>query len=185
MILSLSGYAGAGKDTFAAFLIQDFGFKRYAFADTLRTALEILDPGVVAWGQYTSLRRLVRTYGWEVVKRDHPEVRKMLQVLGTEVGRELLGEDIWVEATFKKIKAEGAERVVITDCRFPNELAWVKVSKGSSVWIDRPGTGAVNGHSSESALAGIDFDYTFINDAQSLTEMRQRVSEFVVTNLGI
>jgi dephospho-CoA kinase len=43
-LIGLSGYARSGKDEAAKVLIEEFGFKRIAFADKLRDFLYALDP---------------------------------------------------------------------------------------------------------------------------------------------
>jgi len=89
MIIGLSGYARSGKDTIAEILIMNYGFKRLAFADNIRKAIIKLDP-ILSNGQRIS--GSVREIGWEPTKAN-TEVRRLLQVFGTEVGREMFGED--------------------------------------------------------------------------------------------
>ena len=183
-IIALSGYAQSGKDSTAHFLVQDAGFKRYAFADIMRRAMEILNPALEVGlhpdgggvERYTPLSRiLVLTGGWDQAKVRFPSVRKMLQIFGTEIGRDLLGEDVWIEATFRQVQRDGTENVVISDCRFPNELLAVR-NLGGQVWrIERPGVSAVNAHISDHALDGETFDQVIQNDGD-LVALRNSVA---------
>src|SRR5581483_2011292 len=95
-LLGLMGYAQAGKDTVAKLLVEEFGFTRIAFADALREALYALNPLIPFEGDHVRLRWLIDASGWEEAKVRHPEVRELLQRLGTESGRNVLGADVWV-----------------------------------------------------------------------------------------
>lgn len=163
-LIALSGYAQAGKDTAAKFLIEE-GYKRIAFADALRDALYALNPRVEAWwddaGEWSHphLQVLIDKYGWDQAKIDVPEIRELLQRLGTEVGREQFGENFWVDMAMRKVDGP----TVFTDCRFPNEAQAIK-DAGGEVWrIVRPGTEPVNSHPSETALNSWDFDRVIMN----------------------
>lgn len=153
-LVGLVGYADVGKDSVAAVLDQHYGFRRRALADKVREALLALNPTIEYEGACGScvhtlpLADLVDQEGWEGAKR-RDEVRELLQRMGTEVGRNMFGQDVWIDL----LEKEGLpSRTVITDIRFHNELDWVK-AKGGSIWrILRPGFGPVNDHLSESCL---------------------------------
>lgn len=162
-VIGLVGYAQVGKDTLAAQLVENEGFERLAFADTLRECLYALDPLIPVIGKstgqvvaYSRLSNVVDRYGWDIAKTQMPEVRELLQRLGTEVGREILGNDIWVDTTLAKVRPGG--KYVITDVRFPNEFAAIEKLGGTTLRILRPGKGPVNGHWSETALDGYKTD---------------------------
>lgn len=158
MIIGLSGYARSGKDTVAELLVLNYGFKRMAFADGIRDALVALNP--ILHDGYR-INEIVKMYGWEVAK-SKDEVRRLLQVMGTEVGRKLIHEDIWVWRLFNAI-GEG-ERIVIPDVRFPNEARMIE-SQGGEVWrINRHNHTAVNDHISEHAMDNHMFKRVVYND---------------------
>ncbi len=168
MIIGLSGYARSGKDTVAELLVLNYGFKRMAFADGIREALLTLNP-ILEDGY--RLNELVKMYGWEVAKAKD-EVRRLLQVLGTEVGRQQIHQDVWVWRLFNQIK-EG-ERIVIPDVRFPNEAKMIE-SQGGEVWrINRHNHGAVNDHVSERAMDNHMFKRVLYNDG-SLDDLADEV----------
>lgn len=179
-IIGLSGYARTGKDTVAA-LLQERGFRRIAFADALRDALYALNPQIQVsppTGGYEPLRQVIDNIGWERAKEQAPEVRGLLQRLGTEVGREQFGQNFWVNLTFLKIHQSTHEHWVIPDCRFPNEHKAVK-DNGGLVWrIIRPDFGPANDHISEIALDDHQFDAYLLNDA-GLAELRQEVDDYL------
>lgn len=157
MIIGLSGYARSGKDTVAELLVLNYGFKRMAFADGIRQALLALNP-LLQDG--LRLNDVVDEHGWEVAK-SKDEVRRLLQVMGTEVGRKLIHEDVWVWRLFNAISTD--ERIVIPDVRFPNEARMVE-SQGGEVWrINRPNLSAVNEHVSEHAMDNYMFKRAIFN----------------------
>lgn len=183
IVILVGGRFTAGKDEFADYLVREHGFVKQGMSDTLANALERLDPligskvqvenGTGKLVNLTEVRytELLDTQGYVGAKTD-PEVRRLLQVLGTEVGRELLGKNIWVDAAANRIKeqlAAGNERVVLTGARFPNELAIAQSNfniKNSptitSVWVTRPGLPA-DLHASETSVSQSDFEYVLDN----------------------
>lgn len=160
VIVGLTGYAQSGKDTAASFLVAR-GWRRLAFADILRTSLYNLNPIVEAQvycdcdgsyvesidTDYERVQAIVDRIGWDRAKVEYPEIRQLLQRFGTEVGRELYGENFWVERVISQVKP--GERVVITDVRFQNEEKAVHDAGGRVFRIVRPGVGAANTHASE------------------------------------
>ncbi len=168
-IIGMSGVARSGKDTVAKILHDVYGYEIYSFSDILNETLIALNPMVTlnpesadkmsldGWTRYANL---IEAVGYERAKAQ-PEVRRLLQAMGTEVGRTYFGQDVWVEALFRKIDVPLA---VITNVRFPNEYDAVK-DRGGKVWhVSRPGFTPANGHISDTALDGHTFDWAFIND---------------------
>lgn len=177
MLLGLSGYAQSGKDTVATVLIEKYGFTRIAFADIIRTSLYTLNPiiGLDSNGQPITLVSSVDKLGWDKAKLD-PEVRRLLQIFGTEIGRTLLGSDIWVDLALKNL--DPTVDYVVTDVRFPNEAQAIK-DKGGLIWrVSRPSVNAVNQHLSEMALAEHKFDAYISNDAD-LAHLRAQVDKLL------
>lgn len=181
MMIGVSGYARAGKDTVGAYLTGDHGFTRLAFADTLKRFVLAVNP-IIMWDR--EAERYVRLYDalednafeWEKLKAI-PEVRQLLQRVGTEGGRDILGENVWVDGTLSGVDVH-ADNWVVTDVRFPNEAAAIK-GRGGFVWrVERPGTEAVNAHSSETALDEYPFDAVIRNDG-TLEDLCRRVDEFL------
>src|SRR5690606_1097628 len=171
MLLGLSGFAGSGKDTVADILVKNHGFARYGLADPMRQALYTLNPSCHG----VSLAALVDSHGWDGAKRDPffgPEVRRLLQRFGTEVGREQWGENFWVDLAFEACKHE--TNVVIPDVRFPNEAQDVRDRQGQVGRIDRPGVGPLNGHSSDAGLPAELVDRSIQNNG-GLTELESLV----------
>lgn len=168
-LVALSGYATAGKDAAAAALIAD-GWRRLSFADVLRSFLYAQNPVVLTgrlwWKRYEHLTDVIDRIGWDEAKRRYPSVRALQQRTGTDAGRAILGDSVWVDAAFGTMTP--TDRVVVTDVRFPSELEAVRSRGGVVVRIDRPGVGPVNAHESETALDSAAFDAYVLNDGSLL-----------------
>jgi hypothetical protein len=100
------------------------------------------------------------------------EIRGLLQRLGTEAGRQILWDSIWIDAALHDLDPE--KNYVVTDVRFPNEAGAVR-ERGGVVWrISRVGVGPANNHASETSLDNYSFDKVLENNG-SLEDYRQEV----------
>ena len=169
--VGLAGFARSGKDSVGRVLVAN-GFVRRSFASPMRVALCRLNPLVDTVNGVMPLMDALYLLGsWEGLKERAPGVRVLLQRLGSDVGREMFGEDFWVGQAFKGLKDES---YVFTDVRFPNEAEAIR-GRGGVVWnVVRPGVGVANGHVSECALDGFVFDETVVNDG-SLEDLEGKV----------
>lgn len=172
-VIGFTGFAQSGKDTAAKFLME-LGYERLSFADALRDALYVLNPkvseGYDGWNDGDSyfchrVKDIVDSKGWERAKVEHPEIRQLLQRLGTEVGRAQFGENFWVDRVTSQFKPGG--RYVITDVRFPNEEKAVHDHGGIVCRIVRPGFGAVNSHVSDTGIDSLFVDIVIPNTGES------------------
>jgi hypothetical protein len=175
--IGLHGFPGTGKDAVAK-ILADYGYTRVAFADKLREALYVLNPVVLFGtdGQDIRVKDIVDTIGWDEAKRAYPEIRRMLQVIGTEVGREMIDQNVWVDAAFKGLDKD--KKYVFTDLRFENEHHAIDSRLGMLVKIERPGVGAVNDHKSEKPLPDKWFDVRLINDG-TLEDLHTKVRDIL------
>lgn len=172
-LLGLSGWARSGKDTVAAILKAD-GYVRHSFADPMREALYRLNPPVDfgGTGSVPLSTALGAEKDWERLKQFSTEIRGLMQRMGTEVGRNMFGENFWVDQALDKIPDGG--KVVFADVRFPNEADAVRKLGGKVVRIERAGVGPANDHISETALDKYEFDIVLNNDG-SLEDLEQKV----------
>lgn len=127
IVVGLTGFAGAGKDYIFGKLKESFPYEavRVSLADEVRHEIEeVFQKG---------LPQL-----WE---KPYPlEIRKLLQWWGTDLRRKE-DEDYWVRKTeafipqLHKMRTPYDTIVVVTDVRFPNELAMVKRLGGIMVKV--------------------------------------------------
>uniref|UniRef100_A0AAU3I6W1 Dephospho-CoA kinase n=1 Tax=Streptomyces sp. NBC_01393 TaxID=2903851 RepID=A0AAU3I6W1_9ACTN len=176
--IGLHGHAGVGKDSVAK-ILETYGYTPVAFADRLREALYILNPLIEEGygGVEYRIQDLVDNFGgWDSVKRKYPEVRRLLQVLGTEVGREMISQNVWVDSVFKTLEED--KKYVFTDVRFVNEHQAVDSRLGLLIKINRPGTEPANDHTSEQDLPNQWFDATIVNDG-TLEDLNTKVRDIL------
>jgi hypothetical protein len=141
MIIGLTGKARSGKDTAAAYLAEN-SFEHYWFSKPMKDACR----AIFGWDDghlYGDLKEAVDT-------RFGCSPRQALQTLGTEWGRECIGENLWVDiAKDRMIKADN---IVISDVRFDNEARVIREMGGVIVNISRNDAHSVNAHSSEQGI---------------------------------
>lgn len=166
MVIGLSGAAQSGKNTFASGL-ERAGYETIAFADPLREMVALVNP-IVGWNLHQdepiTYRQAVSTLGYDVAKKRYPEVRRMLQFIGTEVVRQVK-PTYWTEYTATQIRELNGchRRVVVADVRFENEADVIRDAGGIVVEIYRPGLATLPGaHVSE---AGVEPDLVVVNDS--------------------
>jgi len=142
MIIAIAGKAGSGKSTLA----QAIGYP------VLSMAKEV--------------KRLALDLGWNGVK-DH-QGRKLLQTLGTDLCRDCIDQDYWIECW--KRQYTGGD-VIIDDVRFANELEYFTSIGARTVLITSRQEDGVRVHKSESVPAW-DYDLVFDNSKgySALTE---------------
>lgn len=132
-------------------------------------SIAILDPLVAPEGPGPRPIRLsdALVEGWEVAKQRYPEVRRLMQVLGTDVMRRLHDDHVWVEEARAVITGlmNAGHDVVVTDVRFDDEAAMVHDLDGRIVRIIRPDLGTnTDTHPSEAGIAPGLVDATVVND---------------------
>lgn len=183
MLVGITGYARHGKDTAAQVLVDEYDYLRIGFADALKHMAAVLNPIVYRTSGLDDVRLagLVETVGWDEAKKE-PEVRRFLQVLGTEAVRDHLGENAWVDALDKAAEPvlyDCTERVwryagyeanpfdrfngvVIPDVRFPNEEKYIRENDGLLLMVKRPDydNGVGTNHPSESYIQDMNPDIT-------------------------
>ena len=107
--------------------------------------------------------------------------RLLLQLLGTECGRQIIHPNIWVNSLFADFAVDS--KWIISDLRFPNEFNAIKERGGIIFRVNRKGFENTGNHESETALDNHVFDYTIENNS-SLEQLKRDVRELLnVINL--
>ena len=171
-LIGLSGKRGSGKNTVAE-MMQDANhlYQEHAFASKLKYfATQLIGGGYDVYSQQGKAKFIPE---WGMT------VGELLQRLGTDAIRNGLHQQAWVLACFAGIQPE--DYAIITDCRFPNEVAAIQGRGGIVIRIEgdplkQQGDGTRDDtHPSETALDGYaDFDGIIHNDG-SLDTLRERV----------
>ena len=134
MIIGICGLIGSGKDTVADYLVNSHEFRRESFAGTLKDAV----AAVFGWDRTMLEGRTKASRDWReqvdtwwAARLDIPKLtpRWVLQNWGTEVCRKAFHDDIWIASLENKLR-NAVDHIVISDCRFPNEIASIRNTGG-------------------------------------------------------
>ena len=180
MIIGLCGAQGSGKDTVANILVAKYGFVRISFAAALKDVIAILFswPRDMLEGDTSESRtwREAPDAEWSL-KTGIPgfSPRKALQTVGTDLIRHHIYINLWIDIVEKRIAmilaANPEAKIVVTDCRFTNEVAAVKKFPGARVVrIVRPECEkgshlSSHSHLSETADLSESVDITLVNNS--------------------
>jgi hypothetical protein len=96
-------------------------------------------------------------------------VREVLQVVGTDIFRNMLMDNVWVSIPFNK-DYKDTNVVIITDVRFPNEVNFINKYGGVVIRLERE-AGPKDNHPSETLLDTYSFERTYHNNG-SLDDRR-------------
>ena len=141
MIIGVTGLIGSGKDTVANYLTTFHGFRKVSFAASLKDAVasvfgwdrELLEGSTSESRQW---REEVDTWWAERLRMPNLTPRWILQQWGTEVCRNHFHNDIWVASVENKLR-QTKDNIVITDCRFINEVNAIHRVGGITVRVAR------------------------------------------------
>ena len=210
MIIGVCGFIGSGKDTVADYLTNFHGFRRESFANSLKDAV----AHVFGWDRTMLEGRTKQAREWREQKDEWWSNRLgilitprwVLQFWGTEVCRKAFHDDIWIASLENKLR-NSTDDIVISDCRFPNEIKSIKDAGGIVVRVVRglepewyndaadmnAGDRCMNYmmaktrmqklgiHASETAWVGTKFDIVLDNNA-SIDDLFVQVKNLVLEN---
>lgn len=168
-IIGLTGVAGSGKSTVAAFLHEFEGFRIIKFAAALKEGLSQMmrTVGMNEADIYRAIEGDMKEKPLDAFGGHTP--RHAMQTLGTEWGRNQMGQDFWVNMVRTAIdNTPAGSKIVIDDVRFENEAALIRELGGKVFMITGRG-GIAGSHPSEH---GVVPDVTIKNDGDKLSLMR-------------
>lgn len=123
-LIGLSGLSGAGKSTAAKILTEDYGFIRVRFADVLKRMLRVVleESGMDNKNIVSAIDGDLKEEGLAAL--NWKSARFAMQTLGTEWGRNCIGQNIWANITKRTIEKwlSNGRKVVVDDVRFQNEI---------------------------------------------------------------
>ena len=214
MYIGINGFINSGKDTASKYIESKESFVKDSFAATLKDICSTLFgwPRELLEGD-TDVSRVWREEidVWWANKLQIPffTPRYALQHIGTEVFRDTFHQDIWLLTFQHRLEYKHKNKnVIISDCRFQNEINFFRDAGGKIILIDdgvRPewyecALKANNGskihqtimkdefskvHRSEWDWVGIVPDITVMNDfternENTLTEFLRRVDDSII-----
>jgi len=108
----------------------------------------------------------------DTVKRLYPEIRRWLQIIGTEYGRNVFGQDCWIRALDARIK--DSPLVAVRDVRFENEIDYIRSRGGFIVHVEsNRAPDRDQSHASEQLIFADHADYTVQNNGTLVELYRQ------------
>lgn len=140
MIIGIIGNIGSGKDTIAEYLVSKYEYDRDSFAKPLKDAIS----AIFGWNRFLLEGQTKESREWReqvdewwATRLDIPHLtpRWILQNWGTEVCRHGFHSDIWIASLEKRLSI--TTKVVISDCRFNNEIDVLKQSGGKIIQVTR------------------------------------------------
>jgi hypothetical protein len=172
VVIGLAARAGHGKSTAATWFQEQYGAKIRSFAYPLKEMARRIYG--LSWEQL---------YGTQAQKdaidpRWGKSGRQLLQFLGTEVCRDVLGADIWVETLFRQLRGKSGV-YVIEDVRFPNEAKAIQAHGGRVIKLvcpDAPPPQDPN-HASEVGVDVLDADVVVTSTrVQGVEDLRRKIA---------
>jgi hypothetical protein len=176
-IIGLSGKKQSGKSTLAVHLMDKHRFIEASWAYPLKVSI----------GQNLLGLSYNQLFGTEEDKETIDKFwgkspRELLQIIGTDCFRNLVDPDFWVKVGIRYIEdlqARGIEDIVISDCRFPNEMDAIKELGGISVRVEREGYYTGDYHPSETSLDNYEHDYTVLAGTGDIEGLKLRIDQIV------
>lgn len=152
ILIGIAGPAGSGKSTVADHLTEHYGFQRLRFAGALKSMIRVIlmESGV----SYDTTTRMIQGDLKEVptpLLNGHSP-RHAMQTLGTEWGRNQLGDDFWTNIVKQQVKSSERDRIVIDDVRFENEAFLIRSLGGTVIRLAGRG-GLIGDHISEQGVS--------------------------------
>lgn len=139
MLIGVVGFAGSGKGTIGDILIKDHQFVRLSFADALKDAVSVIfgwDRQMLEGDTKESREWREKVDPWWSDKFGYQVTpRLMMQKMGTEAGRNVFNDEIWIHTVARRLK--DYENVVIPDVRFKNEIDFIINNGGFIVQVTR------------------------------------------------
>lgn len=139
-IVGVVGFIDSGKGTVGDILVNEFGYKQDSWANPLKDAV----AAVFGWDRellegVTSESRAwreERDEWWSDRLKMDITPRWVLQYVGTDVFRNNFHSEIWVASLENRVRKSKLD-IVITDCRFFNEVDAIRDIGGTVIRVRR------------------------------------------------
>jgi hypothetical protein len=140
MIIGIVGFIGSGKGTVGDYLESNWQFTKDSFAKPLKDAVSLLfgwDREMMEGSTKESREwREKNDYYWTKIMGKPMSPRLALQLLGTECMRKVFHKDFWTASLAKRCNSN-IFNVVVTDCRFKNEIKCIRDLGGNIIQVKR------------------------------------------------
>lgn len=196
MIIGVCGFIGSGKDTFAEYCIKNHNFIRFSFGDAVKDVIS----NIFGWerrllqgdsSESRDFRNKVDHFWSSELNIPNFTPRIAMQLIATDLLRDKFNSDIWVKIIKRQIIVNKDKNIIISDCRFPNEIEMIKnfggilvyVNRNKPIWFDKYKSGKdveeiSNIHPSETSWIRCQFDYELDNNG-SLDDYLDNIKIFL------
>lgn len=179
MIIGLSGKKQSGKSSSALYLQNALRFVEVSWAFPLK---EIIGKELLGlnneqmYGSEAAKEAIIPKWG--------KSARQLLQEVGTDCFRNIIHPNFWVIVGMGRITEQTlmGNNVVVSDCRFLNEMDAIKKLGGISLRVERIGQVSTDTHRSEVDLDYYNFDYTIKAESGDLKSLYRQLDEIVNAN---
>lgn len=150
-VIGIVGFQGSGKDALARQFIE-IGYKKLAFANSVKDVLS----SVFGWERSLLEGETDESRYW----REQPDIwweqklnwmeqlnfrsvfprftpRVAMQLVGTDIFRKHFNDSLWILSLENKIRNNDSNNIVISDCRFPNEIKMIREIGGIIIKVTR------------------------------------------------
>lgn len=211
MLVGFVGFIGSGKNYAGEILADEFNFIPESFARPVKDVVSTM----FGWDRLMLEGSTKDSREW----REQPDPfwskkfnrdfspREALQLMGTEVGRDIFHSEFWIYSLEKRLKPNF--NYVITDVRFPNEINFIQNNGGIVIHIQRGElpvwwniantancsrnskdrkfnadrlSNEFHIHSSEWSWIGNHIDYRIDNNS-TLNDLRLNISEIIISEM--
>lgn len=141
-LIAITALRGSGKDTTADYIIKNYpNWEKDSFAGTLKDAVSAifgLDRKMLAGetAEDRAIREKPEEY-WSEKLGYKVTPRMLLQKIGTDILRDCFDKNIWINSLEHKLMNTD-KNVIVTDCRFKNEIDVLKELGAIFIRIQRP-----------------------------------------------
>ncbi len=129
VIVGISGKQGSGKTTLSRGIQNSFS--------GWGISSEVLKFAQPLYEMHDAVRSVLQKYGYSPYDYEKKD-GNLLQLLGTEWGRDTLGEGVWCDILKFRANASESKIVIVDDCRFLNELSAIKEFNNFTVRLEAP-----------------------------------------------
>jgi hypothetical protein len=146
MIIGICGFQSSGKDTIADYLIKEHGFIKISFASRLKDIIAIMfgwprDKLEGLTKEDREWREQIDPWWSQTLQMPQLTPRYVMQYFATDLFRNKFHPDIWVKIVEnelnKLIEQNTEQKIVISDCRFENEINMILRLGGKIIQVHR------------------------------------------------
>ena len=185
MLIGIIGKKRSGKDTISDYLVQNYNFNKYSFADPIREICQLMFN--FSDDQLNTYLKDCIDNRWNITPRD------TLQILGTEFARNMLHEklpninvnkgEFWIKKFqiwyLEQLKINPNIKIVVSDVRFLDEYKCITDLGGKFIKVTR-NTNILDEHISELELDNLDSNkINYIDNNKSIEDLKSKIREVI------